>query len=231
MHNVMPQMKKAQARILAAPNRQAGQAASEDYARLMKTNKVSPFGPLGPMIVQGSCFASMFFGLRGMANQPVVSMQSQGLFWFTDLTAADPLFVLPVVTAGSLFLFIYSNAEIDAGAMGQTVRKFMLLLPILSIPAMCYFPAALNLYWLTNNLLTIGQATLIKLPVVRNRFGIPARRVYTKEEAELVAQFLPVSAKSDKPAHLSPNEGKVQDFSDIERRVKTSQAERRRKRS
>lgn len=121
-----------------------GQAASEDYARLMKTNKVSPFGPLGPMIVQGSCFASMFFGLRGMANQPVVSMQSQGLFWFTDLTAADPLFVLPVVTAGSLFLFIYSNAEIDAGAMGQTVRKFMLLLPILSIPAMCYFPAVSN---------------------------------------------------------------------------------------
>lgn len=54
------------------------------------------------------------------------------------------------------------------------------------------FTQALNLYWLTNNLLTIGQATLIKLPVVRNRFGIPARRVYTKEEAELVAQFLPV---------------------------------------
>ncbi|TRY62174.1 hypothetical protein TCAL_16243 [Tigriopus californicus] len=234
MHNVMPQVKQAQAKILNASDRKAGQAASQEYQRILKDNKVSPLGPFGPMLIQGGCFTSMFFGIRGMANQPVESMQSQGILWFTDLTVADPLLVLPVVTAGSLFLFIYSNAEIDSGAMGQTVRKVMLALPVLSIPAMCFFPAALNLYWLTNNILTIGQAMLIKLPAVRTQLGIPARREYTPQEAEIVASFLPRAKPKEESLSSSthqPLKGQIQDFTDIEKRVKASQAARRRKQS
>lgn len=35
-----------------------------------------------PMIVQLPIFMSMFFGLKGMANLPLESMMSGGIFWF-----------------------------------------------------------------------------------------------------------------------------------------------------
>jgi len=41
-----------------------------------------------------------------MAALPVVSMQSGGLLWFTDLTIRDPYFALPLITAATLFITI-----------------------------------------------------------------------------------------------------------------------------
>ena len=41
-----------------------------------------------------------------MANLPVESMKTGGMLWFTDLTIPDPYFLLPVMTAATLFLTI-----------------------------------------------------------------------------------------------------------------------------
>ena len=55
-------------------------------------------------MVQLPIFMSMFFGLRGMANLPLESMMHGGLFWFQDLTVADPFYALPLLTSASLYL-------------------------------------------------------------------------------------------------------------------------------
>ena len=41
-----------------------------------------------------------------MTALPVVSMQSGGLLWFTDLTVPDPYFALPLITAATLLVTI-----------------------------------------------------------------------------------------------------------------------------
>jgi len=41
-----------------------------------------------------------------MAALPVVSMQSGGLFWFSDLTIPDPYFALPLMTAATFLVII-----------------------------------------------------------------------------------------------------------------------------
>lgn len=51
-------------------------------------------------------FVSFFMGLRGMANVPVDSMRTGGLFWFTDLTLPDPYYLLPILTSATMWLTI-----------------------------------------------------------------------------------------------------------------------------
>ena len=51
-------------------------------------------------------FLSVFVGLRSMANLPVESMTTGGIFWFTDLTVTDPFYALPVLTMTTLLATI-----------------------------------------------------------------------------------------------------------------------------
>ena len=38
-----------------------------------------------------------------MANAPVESFETGGLFWFYDLTMSDPFYILPATTATMIF--------------------------------------------------------------------------------------------------------------------------------
>ena len=58
------------------------------------------------LLLQLPIFLSVFTGIREMAALPVVSMQTGGLLWFTDLTVPDPYFVLPLLNAATLLLAI-----------------------------------------------------------------------------------------------------------------------------
>ena len=81
-----------------------------------------------PMLTQAVFFTSMFFGLRGMCNVPVVSMQTGGLAWFVDLTASDPTMVLPVITCSTLYLQLYLGADgMDLSAQPEWVKKVKIL--------------------------------------------------------------------------------------------------------
>jgi len=58
------------------------------------------------LLFQAPIFLSVYKGINEMAALPVVSMQSGGLLWFTDLTIRDPYFALPLITAATLFITI-----------------------------------------------------------------------------------------------------------------------------
>lgn len=38
-----------------------------------------------------------------MANLPVASLQTGGLWWFQDLTVSDPTYVLPLVVTATMW--------------------------------------------------------------------------------------------------------------------------------
>ena len=58
------------------------------------------------LLLQLPIFISVFTGLKGMSELPVVSMQSGGLLWFTDLTVPDPYFVLPLLNVATFLIAI-----------------------------------------------------------------------------------------------------------------------------
>ena len=95
--------------------------------------------PILPLLCTGVVFSSMFFGLRGMAYLPVESLTTGGALWFTDLTAIDPYIILPLMTAGSLFISIKLGAD-GVDRMPPSVRKIMEYIPLLMPVFMSQFP-------------------------------------------------------------------------------------------
>lgn len=55
---------------------------------------------------QAPVFVSFFIALRKMAYLPVPSLQTGGLLWFPDLTAADPFYILPLAVTGTMFFIL-----------------------------------------------------------------------------------------------------------------------------
>lgn len=67
---------------------------------IMRTTHCSVTVPQAPV------FISFFIALRKMAYLPVPSLQTGGLLWFVDLTAADPFYILPVFVTGTMFFIL-----------------------------------------------------------------------------------------------------------------------------
>jgi len=139
----------------------------------MLAENCHPYKTLLPVMTQAMFFTSMFFGLRGMTNAPVESMKTGGLYWFTDLTLADPTMALPLITASTIYLQLYLGADgMNTANVPPFMKKVMYILPVMSVPVMINFPTALNIYWLTNNFISLIQSRVVKYPPVRERLGI-----------------------------------------------------------
>jgi len=54
---------------------------------------------------------SMFFAMRDMIKYPIVSMKTEGLFWFKDLTVPDPYVALPIITSATLYVMLKYGVE------------------------------------------------------------------------------------------------------------------------
>ena len=68
---------------------------------------INPLKNAVPIMLQVPVFMSFFFGLRAMAYCPVQSMTTGGLFWFENLTMADPFYLLPILTSTTLYLQVH----------------------------------------------------------------------------------------------------------------------------
>ncbi|XP_015110662.2 mitochondrial inner membrane protein OXA1L isoform X2 [Diachasma alloeum] len=178
MYNTMPGMQKIQQRITEARATGDQLGVATETQKLMIYMKQHNCNPIKSMIVpmaQAPVFISFFFALRGMANLPVESMKYGGLWWFENLTAPDPYYLLPLITAGTLALTM--RMGIDAPQLQSLgMMKYALnAVPVIMIPFVINFPAALTFYWTVTNIYGMGQVVLLKIPRVREFFKIPKK--------------------------------------------------------
>lgn len=84
-------------KILITGNHLAG---AEARAKVSMMNKAAGYKPWKNFVtlLQLPIGIGMFRLTRGMAALPVPSFETGGALWFTDLTTADPFFILPIVT-------------------------------------------------------------------------------------------------------------------------------------
>lgn len=71
---------------------------SQRLRDLMKEHNVNPLRPLLLPLVQMPIFLTFFSIVRGLANLPLPQLKEGGLGWVTDLTAADPYYILPATS-------------------------------------------------------------------------------------------------------------------------------------
>jgi YidC/Oxa1 family membrane protein insertase len=116
---------------------------------LYKREKVNPATGCLPMIIQ----IPVFFAFYQVLLESVEMRQAPFAFWIHDLSARDPLFILPAIMAGAMFM----QYKLNPTAADPVQQKVFMIMPLVMSFTFAFFPAGLVLYWVTNTLLSIAQ--------------------------------------------------------------------------
>ncbi len=162
MQKLQPEMERLRESYKDKPD-QMNQAVMELY----KKHKVNPLGGCLPMFLQ----LPVFIGLYNALLNAVELRHAPFVGWIQDLSAPDRLgdFQLPFVTgAGIPILTLIMGASMlvqqkmtPTTTADPTQQRMMMLMPVVFTFMFINFPAGLTLYWLVNNVLTIGQQYMI----------------------------------------------------------------------
>ncbi|KAI1888645.1 hypothetical protein AGOR_G00187280 [Albula goreensis] len=177
LNNVLPEMTKLTERLNEAKrsgNKFEFSKACSDMMMFQKKHDVNPMRGFLVPLVQAPVFISFFTALRKMAYLPVPSLQVGGLWWFSDLTAADPYYILPLAVTGTMFAVMELGAEsgVDNPNL-RTMKTVLRILPFAILPFTINFPTAVFVYWLSSNVFSLGQVALLRHPAVREKLRIP----------------------------------------------------------
>jgi YidC/Oxa1 family membrane protein insertase len=143
---------------------------NKELMGLYKTYKVNPMGGCLPMIIQ----IPVFFALFRILGNSIELRHAPFFLWINDLSAPDRLFnfpfqipfmsppygipVLTLLMGASMLI----QQKMTPTPGDPTQAKIMMFLPIIFTVMFINFPSGLVLYWLVNNILSIGQQYRIK---------------------------------------------------------------------
>ncbi|MBI2468689.1 MAG: membrane protein insertase YidC, partial [Candidatus Rokubacteria bacterium] len=154
MQALQPQVNALRAKHKADPQR-----FQREQMELFRKHKVNPMGGCLPMVVQVPIFYALYLTLQ-------YSVELQGapfLLWITDLSKKDPYYVLPILMGVSMLV-----QQMMTPTVGDPRQaRVMLIMPVIFTVMFLEFPTGLVLYWLVNNVLSIGQQYLIDRAVLR----------------------------------------------------------------
>lgn len=146
---------------------------SKELYHYMKDKGLSPWKSLGPILVQGPIFLCFVLALRRMAELPVESLQTGGLWWFTNLTLIDPYYILPLVTAITFAITIEVGTDTAAAASLGSMRYFLRCMPLITLPFATQFSSAVLVYWVMSNFYSLIQTTMLRTKYMRKVFNLP----------------------------------------------------------
>ncbi len=147
----MAKMKALQPRIknlqetYADDREKLGRAMMELYKR----EKINPLASCLPVVIQIPVFLAFYWVLL----ESVEMRQAPFALWIHDLSARDPLFILPIIMAGAMFV----QYKLNPAPPDPVQAKVFMIMPLVMSATFAFFPAGLVLYWVTNTILSIAQ--------------------------------------------------------------------------
>lgn len=168
----MNEMKKLQPLMteIRAKYKDDKKKMNEELMGLYKTYKINPMGGCFPMIVQ----IPVFFALYRMIYGAIELRHAPFFGWINDLSAPDRLFnfnftvpfmqppygipVLTIIMGATMLL----SQKMQPPAGDPAQAKMMMLMPVIFTVIFINFSSGLVLYWLVNNILSIGQQYYIQ---------------------------------------------------------------------
>jgi len=151
----MKDMQKIQPKMAALKEKYKDDrdAMNKAVMELYREHKVNPMGGCLPMVVQ----IPVFFALYKALMFSIELRHAPFFLWVTDLADKDPYYVTPVIMGITMFV----QQKMTPSQMDPIQQKMMLALPVVFTFMFLSFPSGLVLYWLVNNILTIGQQMYI----------------------------------------------------------------------
>jgi YidC/Oxa1 family membrane protein insertase len=160
MQRISPEIKKLQERY--ANDREK---MNVEMMELYRRHKVNPLAGCLPMLVQ----LPVFIGLYNVLLQSIELRHAPFFGWMHDLSQPDRLgsLAIPFVEpAGIPVMTLLMGAtmviqqKMTPSTMDPQQQRIMMIMPVVFTVMFVNFPAGLVLYWLSNNVLSIGQQWL-----------------------------------------------------------------------
>lgn len=181
-----PQIKAIQERYKDDKQRQ-----QREMIAFYQENKINPFASCIPLLLQLPVFLALYQLLNGESFQDDIRAQPPVDFFFindlTEKATGGPLvalIILFIVTQLGASLVMASRAD-------KNQRIIMFVLPFVFAPFVIGFPAGLAVYWISTNVWTLGQQTVVK-------FFFPPPEIATVEEVKAATPPPPPPRKKKK---------------------------------
>jgi YidC/Oxa1 family membrane protein insertase len=157
MQRIQPQMEaiKAKYKNLKATD-PARQKMNEEVFALQKKEGVNMFGSCLPMLVQ---MPLLFAFYRMLSN--VIELRQAHWLWLHDLSAPDPLHILPVFFIITMFLVQYLTPQAGVDPAQQKMMAFTM--PVFFGFMTWNLGSGLALYWAFGNVINVIQQTVMNM--------------------------------------------------------------------
>lgn len=148
MQEIQPKVKELQEKFKEDPKKM-----QMEIMGLYKAYNVNPLGGCLPLLVQMPFFIGIFSTLRSEAFLKMVTEapSASNFFWITDLTAPDPLMILPVLIGAITWV---SQKFMTTDPKQAQMMAFM---PVLMIVMSFKLPAGILIYWFASQLFSTLQ--------------------------------------------------------------------------
>ena len=154
MQSLQPQIKAIQDRYakykMTDPERQK---MNPEMMALYKQKGVNPASGCIPMLLTFPVLLA-FYNLLNSSIELRGAMFIPG--WITDLAQKDPTYIWPILMGATMFW----QQRMTPSTADPMQQKIFLLMPVIFTVMFLSMPAGLVVYWLTSNILTIGQQYL-----------------------------------------------------------------------
>ena len=125
---------------------------------MMKLYKEHGFNPLAgclPLLLPWPVLITLFF-----VFQNTIQLRGESFLWLPNLSAADPLYILPLLLGASMFLMQWISVR-SMPEPNPQMKMMLWMMPIMMTFIFLRFASGLNLYYVTANFATIPQQFLI----------------------------------------------------------------------
>ncbi len=147
MQAMQPRIKAIQERF--KDNREQSYRATLE---LFKKEKINPVSGCLPMLIQFPIYIALYWVLLAS----VELRHAPFTLWICDLSAPDPLYILPVLYG--MTMLVQQRFMPQAATMDKNQRRIlMIFLPLVTLFLGSVMPSGLVLYWVVSGLFGIGQ--------------------------------------------------------------------------
>ena len=158
MKEIQPEMTELRQRLKDSP-----QKLNKEMLELYRRKGVNPLAGCQsgclPLLLQ----LPVFFALYAVLYNAIELRGAPFIGWISDLSAKDPLYILPILMGISMFAQQKLTGIGSAGgAQEEQARLMAIIMPVMLTWIFASLPSGVVLYWLTFNIFTALQQLLIK---------------------------------------------------------------------
>jgi YidC/Oxa1 family membrane protein insertase len=134
---------------------------NEEMMKLYKEHGINPAGGCLPILVQ----IPVFWGFFRMLVVAMEFRHSPFILWIKDLSVHDPYYVTPILMGATQYI----SQKMTPTAADPAQARMMLIMPVVMTVFFMNFQSGLVLYWLTNNVLQIGQQYIMNRMMAKKK--------------------------------------------------------------